>query len=70
MIGALAANVLLFILMLSYASELKGIIDMGDFRIFGVVFIAVLLLGMFISWVSTYLSVNRFIRLKFDELFD
>ena len=68
-IGALAANVLLFILMLSYASELKGIIDMADFQIFGFVFVSVLLLGILISWVSTYLSVNKFIRLKFDELF-
>ncbi|MFA5327840.1 MAG: permease-like cell division protein FtsX [Prolixibacteraceae bacterium] len=68
-VGALAANVLLFVLMLSYASELTGIIDMEDFRIFGLVFAADLILGVLLSWGSTYLSVNKFIRLKFDELF-
>ena len=68
-VGALAANLLLFILMFSYASELTGIINMDDMKIFGWVFTVDLLLGVLISWGSTYLAVNKFIRLKFDELF-
>lgn len=68
-IGALAANLLLFILMLSYSSELTGIIDVEDFKIFGLVFCGVLVLGVLLSWGSTYIAVNKFIRLKFDELF-
>jgi cell division transport system permease protein len=68
-IGALAANILLFILMFSYSQELKGIVDMEDFKIFGVVFVSVFLLGILISWSSTYFAVNKFLRLKFDELF-
>ena len=68
-IGALAANLLLFLLMFSYSQELKGIVDMEDFRIFGVVFLVVLTLGILISWASTYFAVNKFLRLKFDELF-
>ncbi len=68
-IGALAANILLFVLMLSYAPELTGIIDLADFSIFGYVFVAVMFLGVLISWTSTYIAVNKFIRLKFDELF-
>lgn len=69
LIGALAANVLVFILMMSYASELTGIINLDDFTIFGFVFVTVMLLGVLISWGSTYMAVNKFIRLKFDELF-
>ncbi len=69
LIGALAANVLLFVLMMSYASELTGIISLDDFTIFGFVFVFVALLGVFISWCSTYMAVNKFIRLKFDELY-
>lgn len=68
-IGALAANLLLFILMFSYSQELKGIVDMEDFKIFGIVFVSVFILGLLISWSSTYLAVNKFLRLKFDELF-
>jgi cell division transport system permease protein len=69
LIGALAANVLLFLLMMSYASELTGIISLDDFTIFGFVFASVLFLGVLISWSSTYMAVNKFIRLKFDELY-
>lgn len=68
-LGALVANVLLFLVMLSYSSELSGIIEADDFRIFGTVFFVDLLLGVFISWGSTYLAVNKFLRLRFDELF-
>lgn len=68
-IGALVANVLLFILMFTYAQQLKGIVDVEDYKIFGMVFAGVMLLGMLISWSSTYLAVNKFLRLKFDELF-
>lgn len=69
LIGAFTANVLLFVLMMSYASELTGIISLDDFTIFGFVFVLVMLLGVLISWSSTYMAVNKFIRLKFDELF-
>jgi len=68
-IGALVANLLLFILMFSYAQELKGIVDMDDFKIFGMVFVSVMFLGIMISWSSTHLAVNKFLRLKFDDLF-
>lgn len=68
-IGALAANLLLFILMFTYAQQLKGIVDVEDYKIYGMVFAGVMLLGMLISWSSTYLAVNKFLRLKFDELF-
>jgi cell division transport system permease protein len=68
-IGALAANLLLFLLMMSYVTELKGVVDGDDFKIFGFVFMIDLFLGVLISWGSTYLAVNKFIRLKFDELF-
>lgn len=68
-IGALAACFLLFVLMISYSSELTGIIDLNDFKIFGIVFLGDLIIGVLISWGSTYFAVNKFIRLKFDELF-
>jgi cell division transport system permease protein len=55
--------------MYSYTQELKGIVDLDDFKMFGIVFLADLALGVLISWSSTYLAVNKFLRLKFDELF-
>jgi cell division transport system permease protein len=35
----------------------------------GTVFLMVLTAGIFLSWLSTYISVNRFLKMKFDELF-
>jgi cell division transport system permease protein len=55
--------------MYSYGRELRGIVDIQDYKIFGIVFAADLALGILISWSSTYFAVNKFLRLKFDELF-
>ncbi|MDR0581590.1 MAG: ABC transporter permease [Prevotellaceae bacterium] len=46
--------------------ELLGFIDA---RVVGALFAAILLLGMFISWVSTYFSVTRFLRINNDDLY-
>jgi cell division transport system permease protein len=48
---------------------LSGILTPGDIRM--VIFIAaiVFVLGFLISLVSTWLALNKFLRLKFDELF-
>jgi cell division transport system permease protein len=69
-VGALAANLLIFVLMMSYSPQLSGIIELEDIRIFGFVFFGVLVFGVFLSWFSTFIAVNKFIRSKFDELFD
>ncbi len=67
--GALVANILLFALILSYSSELNGVIDLANLNIFMSVFIFDVALGIIISWGSTVLAVNKFLRMKFDELF-
>lgn len=46
--------------------ELLGFVDA---RVVGVLFAAILLLGVLISWVSTYFSVTRFLRINNDELY-
>ena len=46
--------------------ELLGFVDA---RVVGVLFAAILLLGMLISWVSTYFSVTRFLRINNDDLY-
>lgn len=47
-------------------SELLGLVDM---TLVGILFFILLLLGIFISWLSTYFSVSRFLRLNNDELY-
>ncbi len=68
-LGGLVANTLLFGAIFSFRKELGGIIDPADFEVLGPVFLLVIFLGMAISYVSTWLAVNKFLKLKFDELF-
>jgi cell division transport system permease protein len=67
--GAVLSCLLLGAFMFTYKKELSGVIDTHDFRIMGTVFLAVLFLGILLSWLSTRIAVNRFLKMKFDELF-
>jgi cell division transport system permease protein len=68
-LGSLIANVLLFAAVFSFRKELGGIIDPTDIAVIGPVFLLVIVLGMTISWISTRAAVNKFLKMKFDELF-
>lgn len=67
--GALIANVFLVVFMYGFRKELEGIIDPASFWILGPVLFTVIMLGIVISYVSTWLAVNKFLKMKFDELF-
>lgn len=67
--GALIANILILLGIYSYKKELTGIISVNDISTLGAVFLLVLAFGLTISVFSTYLAVNKFLKLKFDELF-
>jgi cell division transport system permease protein len=67
--GAVFSCLLLAGLMLTIKRELNGIINENDILMLGTVFLMVLTAGIFLSWLSTYISVNRFLNMKFDELF-
>ena len=67
--GGLIANAILFFGIFSYEKELEGIVSETDVNVVVIVFLLVITLGIFISWVSTYLAVNKFLKMKFDELF-
>lgn len=67
--GALIANTLISITIFTFKQELSGLVNPGDARLLGTVFILVTALGMAISYFSTYIAVNKFLKMKFDELF-
>jgi cell division transport system permease protein len=67
--GALIANLLLFAAIYAFRQELGGIVDPADLMVVGPVFVLVFVLGMAISWISTWFAVNKFLKMKFDELF-
>ena len=67
--GALIANLFILGGIYTYKKELSGIISYEDLSTVGFVFVFVFLMGIFISTISTYFAVNKFLRMKFDELF-
>jgi cell division transport system permease protein len=67
--GGIIANIVLFISIYSYKKELLGVISIGSASTLVIVFLLVFAFGLIISFLSTYFAVNKFLRLKFDELF-
>lgn len=69
LLSAMIANLALLILVVSYKEEFKGIFDFQQLETIGLTFGIVISFGVTITWISTHLSVNKFLRLKFNELF-
>ena len=49
--------------------QLPDFVKMMDLKILGTLFIAVILMGIIISWISTSLAVRKYLRLNTDQLF-
>ncbi|MGQ7867868.1 cell division protein FtsX [Sunxiuqinia sp. sy24] len=69
LLGALLANLSIAGLVFSYRQDFEGILDSQQFDTMGLVFLIVLVFGVLISWLSTYFSVNKYLRIRYDELF-
>lgn len=68
-VGALFANIVLLAGIYTYKKELYGLILESDIKVVLYVVVIVFALGFIISLLSTWLALNKFLRLKFDELF-
>ncbi len=67
--GALIANMVLIAGIYSYKKELQGLINNSDLSTTIITIVIVFVLGLIISFISTWFAINKFLRLKFDELF-
>uniref|UniRef100_UPI0032171059 cell division protein FtsX n=1 Tax=uncultured Draconibacterium sp. TaxID=1573823 RepID=UPI0032171059 len=67
--GAFIANIILVTGVYTYKKELQGLISNNDLTTTLLVAIIVFVLGFVISFLSTWFAINKFLRLKFDELF-
>lgn len=68
-LGALLANLSILGLIFSYRKDFEGILDYQELSTMALVFGVVLIFGVLISWLSTYFSVNKYLRIKYEELF-
>jgi len=66
--GLIAVLILLGILTLAYR-EIPDLVILRNYTEFGVIFVFVIGLGIFISGFSTFLAVNKFLRLKLYALY-
>jgi cell division transport system permease protein len=69
LIGGLIANAFLIFIILSYNRQFHEIINYRLPELLAAVFGIVVFTGIFLSWVSTTFAVNKFLRLRYDELF-
>lgn len=67
--GACIANLILIASVYTYKKELQGLINNNDLTSTLLVVAIVFILGFLISFISTWFAINKFLRLKFDELF-
>lgn len=66
--GLIAIIILLATLSLAY-KEVPDLVILQNYTEFGIVFIIVIGIGVFISGFSTFLAVNKFLRLKLYDLY-
>ncbi|AMR31332.1 cell division protein FtsX [Mucilaginibacter sp. PAMC 26640] len=66
--GLIAVLILIGTLYLAY-QQIPDLVILQDYTQFGIVFLGVIGLGMFMSAVSTFLAVNKFLRLKIYDLY-
>jgi cell division transport system permease protein len=66
--GLIAVLILVGTLFLAY-KEIPDLVILRSYTEFGMVFVFVLAIGVFISGFSTFLAVNKFLRLKLYDLY-
>lgn len=67
--GAIIACVFLLIIFFTYQSELKDFIDFQDSTTLAILVSSIFLFGIVMTALSTHFAVNKFLRMKFDQLY-
>ena len=67
--GSVIANIIIFMGIYLYRSELQSLITSEVIYPTGIVFTSVFILGLLFSYLSTFFAVNKFLMMKFDEMF-
>lgn len=67
--GAIIACFMFLIIFISYQKELKAFLDFQNPEIIVLLVGGIFILGIFLSGMATFFAVNKFLRMKFDQLF-
>lgn len=69
LLGALIAVIILMGTLYLAVQQVPDLVILQNYAEFGIVFLFVIGLGVFISGLSTFLAVNKFLRLKIYDLY-
>ena len=68
-ISALISIALLTTLIYFIQDQMEGIVQLSDIKLLVSLFGIVILLGILMNWISTYLAVTKYIHIKTDKLY-
>jgi cell division transport system permease protein len=69
LIAALFAILLLTAAIYIVEKQMEGLFSFQDFQILGIIFGIIMITGILIAWISTLLSVNKYLNMKTDNLY-
>ncbi len=68
-LGALLANLLLSAVIYWTQKQFGTIVALSNYEMIGLLFLLVILIGLFVTWISTLFAVNKYLRLESDKLY-
>lgn len=68
-VASIIAVLLLTGVIYSLQNELSAVISLKDFELIGIVYSLVILMGIVISQLAAYFALNKYLRLRSDELY-
>jgi cell division transport system permease protein len=67
--SAFIAMAILYFSLFWLEGQLEGILSVKDIQILGGLFLIVFFLGIMLSWIFTFFAVNKYLRIKTDNLY-
>jgi cell division transport system permease protein len=68
-IGAIVSNLALIGFIMYINKKVPEIELLSDYKELGILFLAIILMGILITWLSTFFATQRFLNLRTDELY-
>jgi cell division transport system permease protein len=69
LIGGMISIMLITISIYFFQDMLGELIKLNDLQIILILFPAIIVLGIALNWISTYLAVSKYLRIKTDKLY-
>jgi cell division transport system permease protein len=68
-IGSVVAISLLLLSLYGAQQSIPELIDFQDIQMLFTLFVGVIILGIVISWISTWFAVKKYLKIKTDQLY-